>query len=194
MQKTLVITGAEWYYTHEFDTEGCEERAETPVLLPCVRRRSMNRSEYESRTEALVRPILDERGWELVDVEFVKEGSTWYLRAYIDKPGGITVDDCEVVSRALEAKLDSENFISESYILEVSSPGLGRAIKKDKDFARNEGKEIELRLYKAFEHRKEFSGVLKRWDETSVTIIDEDNRELEFARKDLALVREAFDW
>ena len=158
------------------------------------KRRSMNRSEYESRTEALVLPILEERGWELVDVEFVKEGSTWYLRAYIDKPGGITVDDCEVVSRALETKLDSENFISEAYILEVSSPGLGRAIKKDKDYVRNEGKEIELRLYKPFEHCKEFRGVLKCWDADSITITVDDERDLVFARKDLALVREAFDW
>ena len=154
----------------------------------------MNRSEYESRTEALILPILEEKGWELVDVEFVKEGSTWYLRAYIDKPGGITVDDCEVVSRALEARLDSENYISEAYILEVSSPGLGRAIKKDKDYIRNEGKEIELRLYKPFEHSKEFRGILKSWDEDSVTITVDDGRDLVFARKDLALVREAFDW
>ena len=158
------------------------------------KRRSMNRSEYESRTEALVSPILDERGWELVDVEFVKEGSNWYLRAYIDKPGGITVDDCEIVSRALEAKLDSENFISEAYILEVSSPGLGRAIRKDKDFVRNEGKEIELRLYKPFEHEKEWRGVLTGWNADSVTITVEDDRVIVFARKDLALVREAFDW
>ena len=154
----------------------------------------MDRSEYESRTEALVSPILDERGWELVDVEFVKEGSNWYLRAYIDKPGGITVDDCEIVSRALEAKLDSENFISEAYILEVSSPGLGRAIRKDKDYVRNEGKEIELRLYKPFEHEKEWRGVLTGWNADSVTIAVEDDREIVFARKDLALVREAFDW
>ena len=154
----------------------------------------MNRSEYESRTEALVSPILDERGWELVDVEFLKEGSNWYLRAYIDKPGGITVDDCEIVSRALEAKLDSENFISEAYILEVSSPGLGRAIRKDKDYVRNEGKEIELRLYKPFEHEKEWRGVLTGWNADSVTIAVEDDREIVFARKDLALVREAFDW
>ena len=153
----------------------------------------MNRSEYESRTEALVSPILDERGWELVDVEFVKEGSNWYLRAYIDKPGGITVDDCEIVSRALEAKLDSENFISEAYILEVSSPGLGRAIRKDKDYVRNEGKEIELRLYKPFEHEKEWRGVLTGWNADSVTITVEDDREIVFARKNLAKVRKTIN-
>ncbi len=154
----------------------------------------MNRAEYEKRTEELILPILDERGFELVDVEFVKEGSSWYLRAYIDKPGGIMVDDCEIVSRALEAKLDQEDLIKEAYILEVSSPGLGRPLKKDKDYVRNEGKEIELRLYKSFEHEKEFRGVLKNWSKDSVTILTEDERELEFSRKDLALVREAFDW
>lgn len=154
----------------------------------------MNRAEYEKRTEELILPILDERGFELVDVEFVKEGSSWYLRAYIDKPGGIMVDDCEIVSRALEAKLDQEDLIKEAYILEVSSPGLGRPLKKDKDYVRNEGKEIELRLYKSFEHEKEFRGVLKNWSKGSVTILTEDERELEFSRKDLALVREAFDW
>ncbi len=154
----------------------------------------MNRSEYEKRTEELILPILEEHGFELVDVEFVKEGSTWYLRSYIDKPGGIMVDDCELVSRALEAQLDKEDVISEAYVLEVSSPGLGRPLKKDKDYVRNEGKEIELRLYKSFEHEKEFRGILKAWSRDSVTIVTEDGRELEFQRKDLALVREAFDW
>ncbi len=154
----------------------------------------MNRAEYEKRTEELILPILEEHGFELVDVEFVKEGSTWYLRAYIDKEGGIMVDDCETVSRALEAKLDQEDLIKEAYILEVSSPGLGRPLKKDKDYVRNEGKEIEVRLYKSFEHEKEFRGILKSWSKDSVKIMTEEGRELEFSRKDLALVREAFDW
>ncbi len=154
----------------------------------------MNRSEYEKRTEALLLPILENNGFELVDVEFVKEGSSWYLRSYIDKPGGINVDDCEKVSRALEAELDKEDFISEAYILEVSSPGLGRSLKKEKDYIRNEGKEIEIRLYKSFEHEKEFRGILKSWTKGSVTIITEEGRELSFQRKELALVREAFDW
>ncbi len=154
----------------------------------------MNRIEYEKRTEQLLLPILSQNGFELVDVEFVKEGSTWYLRSYIDKPGGINVDDCETVSRALEKELDREDFIQEAYVLEVSSPGLGRPLKKDKDYIRNEGKEIELRLYKSFEHEKELRGVLKAWTRDSVTIVTDDGRELVFSRKELALVREAFDW
>ena len=154
----------------------------------------MNRSEYEKRTEQLLLPILDENGFELVDVEFVKEGSTWYLRSYIDKPGGINVDDCETVSRALETELDREDYIREAYVLEVSSPGLGRPLKKEKDYIRNEGKEIELRLYKSFEHEKELRGVLKAWTKDSVTIVTDSGRELEFQKKELALVSEAFDW
>ena len=84
------------------------------------------REQYEQRTETLLLPIIEKNRFELVDVEYVKEGGTWYLRAYIDKPGGITVDDCEVVNRALGELLDEEDFIEESYVLEVSSPGLGR--------------------------------------------------------------------
>jgi ribosome maturation factor RimP len=154
----------------------------------------MNRSEYEERTQKLLVPILQQHGFELVDVEFVKEGSSFYLRSYIDKPGGINVDDCETVSRALEAKLDEEDFISEAYVLEVSSPGLGRPLKKEKDFIRNEGKEIELRLYQSFEHEKEFRGILKSWTKDNVSIETEEGRVLTFEKKDLALVREAFDW
>jgi ribosome maturation factor RimP len=154
----------------------------------------MNRSEYEKRTEELLLPILAEHGFELVDVEFVKEGSSWYLRSYIDKPGGISIDDCETVSRALEKALDKEDFIAEAYVLEVSSPGLGRPLKKEKDYVRNEGREIELRFYKSFEHEKELRGVLTSWTKDSVTIQTEDGRELEFQKKELALVREAFDW
>ena len=93
------------------------------------------REEYESKTEAFLLPVLAEHNFELWDVEYVKEGSSKFLRIYIDKPGGITVDDCEVVSRAFGDLLDQEDFIEESYILEVSSPGLGRPLKKEKDFS-----------------------------------------------------------
>ena len=84
------------------------------------------KEDYEKRVEAYLLPVMEENGFELVDVEYVKEAGTWYLRAYIDKPGGFTVDDCEMVSRRLGDWLDQEDFIDESYILEVSSPGLGR--------------------------------------------------------------------
>ena len=89
------------------------------------------REEYESEAEALLAPIAAANGVSVYDVEYVKEGSNWYLRAYIDKEGGITVDDCELISRPLSDWLDKEDFIDGSYILEVSSPGLGRPLKKE---------------------------------------------------------------
>ena len=106
------------------------------------------REMYEQKTEEILLPIVEEYGFELVDVEYVKEGSNWYLRAYIDKPGGIGVNDCEVVSRRLSDILDEKDYIEDSYILEVSSPGLGRPLKKEKDFKRSIGEDIDLHFYK----------------------------------------------
>ena len=119
------------------------------------------RETYEQKTEAILQPIVDANGFELVDVEYVKEGSTWYLRAYIDKPGGITVDDCELVSRAANDILDEQDFVEDSYVFEVSSPGLGRPLKKDKDFARSIGEEIEIHTFRAINRQKEFIGLLQ---------------------------------
>jgi len=152
------------------------------------------REEYESRTEKFLLPVLDEHQFELVDVEYVKEAGNWYLRAYIDKEGGITVDDCEVISRILSDWLDKEDFIQDSYIMEVSSPGLGRPLKKDKDFERSLGDEVEIRLFKARSKQKEFTGILKSYDKENVTIELEDGTEETFARAELALIRLAFDF
>lgn len=149
---------------------------------------------YEQRTEELILPLIQEHQFELVDVEFVKEASQWYLRLYIDKEGGITIDDCELVSRAMSDILDEKDYIEESYILEVSSPGLGRPLKKEKDFVRSIGKEVEIRLYKPIEKQKEFTGLLLRFDKTTVTIELEDETEKTFNRADIALIRLAFDF
>lgn len=155
----------------------------------------MSRKEmYEQRTEELLLPIMEEHQFELVDVEYVKEGGTWYLRAYIDKEGGITVDDCEIVSRRMSDLLDEQDFIEESYIFEVSSPGLGRPLKKEKDYVRSMGKELEIRTYRAINKEKEFYGILKAYDESTVTIEMEDQTEMTFAKTDIALIRLAFDF
>jgi ribosome maturation factor RimP len=127
-------------------------------------------------------------------VEYVKEGGSWYLRAYIDKPGGITVDDCEVVSRALGDLLDEQDFIEDAYILEVSSPGLGRPLKKDKDFERSIGEEIEIKTFRAINHQKDFTGILKSYDKEKIVIEVDEEETMEFARADIALVRLAFDF
>ena len=152
------------------------------------------REEYEQKTEKLLMPIMEANGFELVDVEYVKEAGNWYLRAYIDKPGGITVDDCEVVNRELGDLLDRDDFIDDSYILEVSSPGLGRPLKKERDFIRSKGEEVEIRTYRMVDRQKEFRGVLKAWDKETVTIETEDGQEQIFNRDNIALIRLAFDF
>lgn len=149
---------------------------------------------YEEKTEQLILPILGKNQFELVDVEYVKEGSTWYLRAYIDKEGGITVNDCELVAREMNEILDREDYVEDSYVFEVSSPGLGRPLKKEKDYIRNMGKEIEIRTYRAINHQKEFNGILKAYDEKSVTITEDGGEDLTLERTDIALVRQALDF
>ena len=148
-------------------------------------------NDYEARTERLILPILEELSFELVDVEYVKEGSIWYLRAYIDKEGGITVNDCETVARRMNELLDEEDFIPDSYTFEVSSPGLGRPLKKEKDYVRNMGREVEIRTYRAINRCKEFYGILQSYDADSVTISDEDGQTLTFQKTEIALIRQA---
>lgn len=152
------------------------------------------RETYERRTEELIAPIIEQNQFELVDVEYVKEGGVWYLRAYIDKPGGIAVDDCEVVSRALSDLLDKHDFIEDAYVLEVSSPGLGRPLKKEKDFARSIGEEVDVRTFRAISHQKEFTGILRDYDKEKIVLEMEDQELLRIARADIALIRLSFDF
>lgn len=156
------------------------------------------REEIESRTEKLIIPILEENSFELVDIEYVKEAGTYYLRAYIDKPGGIAVDDCEIVSRAMSEKLDEEDYVDDAYIFEVSSPGLGRPLKKEKDFIRSMGEEVEVRTYqmKVVDglRQKEFIGTLIGYDKDTVTIKTENDVEIVFERAEISLIRLAFDF
>ena len=149
---------------------------------------------YEQKTEEILNPIMEELGFELVDVEYVKEGSSWYLRAYIDKPGGININDCETVSRRLSDILDEKDFIDDAYIMEVSSPGLGRPLKKEKDFKRSLGMEVDIRTYRMIDRQKEFTGILTAYDEKTVTIELEDETMKTFERADIALIRLAFDF
>lgn len=154
--------------------------------------------DYETKTEQLLIPIVEKYSYELVDVEFVKEAGTWHLRAYIDKEGGITIDDLTVINHELSDLLDQNDFIEESYILEVSSPGLLRPFKKPKDFVRNIGKDVEVKLFSpvTWEENgkkysdKEFVGVLKKYEEeTSTVTIGLDDRQMDVPVKNIALIR-----
>ena len=155
----------------------------------------MSRHEdYEQRTEKLLQPILEKNNYELYDVEFIKEGGNWYLRVYIDKDGGITIDDCELVSKALSDLLDEHDFISESYMLEVSSPGLGRRLKRDKHFEKSIGEEVEVKLFRPIDKKKDFVGVLKSFDDDVITIELEDKSIMEIPRNQISSVRLTFDF
>lgn len=147
------------------------------------------RDDYEQKTELLLLPIMERTGFELVDVEYVKEGSNYYLRAYIDKEGGITIDDCELVSRELSDLLDAEDFIPEAYYLEVSSPGLGRQLKKEKDFARSIGEEVEVKLYQPMDKKKEFEGVLESFDEKNIMLRCSETETLTIPRERIAIIK-----
>ncbi|MDF2590373.1 MAG: rimP [Anaerocolumna sp.] len=152
------------------------------------------KEEYELKTEKLLEPILQSHNFELVDVEYVKEGGNWFLRAYIDKDGGISVDDCEIVSRILSDLLDKHDFIPDAYILEVSSPGLGRQLKKEKDYARSINKEVEIKLYKPIEKQKEYVGILLSYDTETIKIELDDESTMDIPRSNIALIRLAFDF
>ena len=163
--------------------------------MVCSRRKRgeiMTRKEtYESRTEQFLLPLLEEHQFELVDVEYVKEAGNWYLRAYIDKEGGVTIDDCQNVSRAFNEILDRENYIDDQYIFEVSSPGLTRPLKKEKDYEKSIGRMIEIKLFSPVDKSKEYSGVLKEYDKDTVTISIDDVTKT-FDRSNLAMIRWAF--
>ena len=151
------------------------------------------REGIESRTENILLPILDSLGFELWDVEYVKEGPDYYLRAYIDKEEGITIDDCVEVSHKLSDALDADDFIEDAYILEVSSPGLGRQLKKDKEFERSIGRDVDVKTYKAIDKEKEFTGVLKAFDDKTITL-ETENGEMIFEKSDIAVVKLAIDF
>ncbi|MCR5204253.1 MAG: ribosome maturation factor RimP [Lachnospiraceae bacterium] len=148
---------------------------------------------YEEKTEKLLEPIVASLGFSVVDVEYVKEGADYYLRAYIDKEGGITVDDCEKVSRSLEEKLDTEDFIPNAYILEVSSPGLGRQLKKEKHYLANIGEKVDVKLYKAIDKVKDFVGILKAY-ENGRFVFEVDGKKIELEASAISKINLHVDW
>ena len=149
----------------------------------------MKKADIEKKVEEILLPMTDEAGFELVDVEYVKEGSNWYLRVFLDKEGGITIDDCESISRALEKKLDENDPIEAAYVLEVSSPGLDRQLKKEKDFVRYAGSLVDVKLYQAQNGSRDWQGLLEGWEDGTLTIRTDEGEEIRFQRKDVASVR-----
>lgn len=151
------------------------------------------RENYEAKTQELLEPIAEANHVEIYDVEYVKEGSDWYLRCYIDKEEGVNIGDCEAVSRMLSDKLDETDFIDDAYILEVSSPGLGRQLKKDKHLAKSLLREVDVKTFKPVNGAKEFTGILKAFDENTITLGMESQEQI-FNRKEIAAIKLALDF
>ena len=143
----------------------------------------------EQRVYDLIKPITDELGYYLWDVCYEKEGAMWFLRVFIDCDEGITIDDCETISRALEKKLDENDPIEAAYVLEVSSPGLDRQLKKEKDFVRYAGSLVDVKLYQAQNGSRDWQGLLEGWEDGTLTIRTDEGEEICFQRKDVASVR-----
>lgn len=149
----------------------------------------MARNRVERIAEKLAIPIIEKEDFELVDVEYKKEGSNWYLRIYIDKPGGITLDDCQKVSEQLSDELDKEDPIKENYFLEVSSPGLDRPLKKESDFIRFKGEVVEVRLYEALDGNKIIEGELIGLENNMIKLNVANVGVLELPKEKVALTR-----
>ena len=148
----------------------------------------MGKGSVTESIEELVTPIIDENRLELVDVEYKKEGKNWFLRIFIDKEGGVTVDDCTRVSRQIEDLIEVEEAVPSSYILEVSSPGLNRPLKKEKDFLRFKGKLAHVTTYTPIHQRKNFKGTIRDFQK-DVLILDIDSQRLEIPKDQIAKAR-----
>ena len=148
----------------------------------------MSKKGFMKSIENLCEEVTSELGYELVDVEYLKESGDYYLRVYIHKPGGVNLDDCQIVSEKLSQRLDDEDLLQKAYYLEVSSPGLDRPLKTDRDLERNLGNEVEISLYKAVEGVKKYEGILKSYNEDSVELETVDKM-VEIPRETISLIR-----
>lgn len=148
----------------------------------------MQAKEIVKLVEELSEPIINEKNFEFVDAEFLKEGPNWYLRLYIDKEGGITIDELEYVSRALDAKLP-EDITEQPFILEVSSPGIDRILKRDREYVKYKGKLVDVKLFKAENGIKEYQGKLVGLIDDKIVITDDNGEELSFSKNDVATTR-----
>ena len=154
----------------------------------------MSRMRIAQTVREITEPLIEQLGMELIDVEYVKEGTKWFLRLYIDKPGGISLDDCQLVSEQVGEAIDRADPIQGAYIFEVSSPGLDRPLKTDRDFIRYQGEYTEVGLYAPRDGRKQFFGNLVGRQDGRIIIETEDGVRSEFEEKDVSVVKRAIKW
>ena len=152
----------------------------------------MNKKQIEQRAEEMLIPIALENGVAVYDVEYVREAGDLFLRCFIKKEGGVTIDNCVAVNHAMSKALDEADFIEDTYTLEVSSPGLGRRLTKDRHLEQEIGSDVDVKLYQAIDGVKVFTGALKAFDKDTVTI-ETDGRDAVFSRKDIASLKLTLD-
>ena len=150
-------------------------------------------AKIEEKIENLLKDKVQKLGFNLYDVEYVKEGKDYYLRIYIDNNKGITIDDCELVSNSITDILDNEDYLKEQYFLEVSSPGVERVLKNDKHLQSNIGSKVQAKLFKPLEGKKQYIGILKSFDDENIQI-DVDNKMIDIERKNIGQLKTVFDW
>lgn len=146
----------------------------------------------EEKIENLTSKTINSLGYELYDVEYVKEGKDYFLRLYIDSEKGIDLNDCEKVSDSITELLDKEDYIKEQYFLEISSPGVERNLRKEKHLNANIGNEIQIKLFKPLEGQKQYKGILKSYDENSITILN--TEEINIDRKNITQIKTVYNW
>ena len=148
----------------------------------------------EERVEKLIKNEIENLGYKLYDVQYAKEGKDYFLRVFIDKTDGtIDLNDCEKVSDLINPLLDNEDIIKEMYFLEVSSPGIERVLRKEKHFEENIGKEVEINLFKPLNNKKEYTGILNKWDENNIYIETEETK-IAIERKNISLMKLKYNW
>ena len=150
-------------------------------------------AKIEDKVENLIENKIQELGYNLYDVEYVKEGKDYFLRVYIDKDNGITLDDCEIVSNGITEILDNADYIKEQYFLEVSSPGVERILKKDKHLKGNIGANVQVKLFKPLDGKKQYEGILKDFDSDNIKI-ETSSQILEIERQNIGQIKTIFDW
>ena len=150
-------------------------------------------AKIEEKVESLIEPKVQELGYNLYDVEYVKEGKEYYLRVYIDKDTGISLEDCELVSNNINELLDQADYIKEQYFLEVSSPGIERKLRRDEHLQQNISQNVEIKLFKKDNNgKKEYIGKLKSFNKDEITI--EAESEITIERKNIAQIKTVYEW
>ena len=151
-------------------------------------------SKIEEKVESLVSKTINDLGYSIYDIMYVKEGKDYYLRIFIDNENGISLNDCEKVNDAVNDILDKENYIKEQYFLEISSPGIERVLRKDKHLEQNIGKDINIKLFKKDENgAKEYLGTLKEYNQNEI-IIEPEEQETKIERKNISQIKTVYNW